>query len=148
MGQLVGIARRAKPREQMEELTEVSVSVDAGLEGDFRGGSEGRPVTVLSREVWEAACRDLGEDLPWVTRRANLLVEDVRLPQLIGAEVRIGGVLLKVSEETAPCSLMEKARTGLRAALTPDWRGGIACTVVEGARIKIGDDVDVETGNG
>jgi MOSC domain-containing protein YiiM len=36
---------------------------------------------------------------------------------------------------------MEKARTGLKAALTPDWRGGVCCNVVSGGNVRVGDPV-------
>ena len=138
MGKLIGIARATKVRSEMEVLDASEVSVEAGLDGDRRGAVKGAQVTVLAIEDWKAACKEIGEDLPWTTRRANLLVEGVDLPQRVGAEFAIGDVVLVVREETDPCSQMEKARSGLRAALTPDWRGGIRCDVVRGGRLEPG----------
>lgn len=143
MAQLVGIARATKVRTDMEELTTVGVTEEAGVDKDRRGRVEGRQVTVLSREAWDAACGDLGVPLPWTTRRANLLVEGVALPNEVGAEFSVGDVRLKVIEETAPCSMMEKAHAGLRAALAPDWRGGVSCNVLSGGTLKIGDAIEI-----
>ena len=44
----------------MDEHDAIAVSVEAGLDGDFRGRTRGRNVTVLSREGWEAACKATG----------------------------------------------------------------------------------------
>ena len=74
MGKLLGIARRAKTHAPMEELQTVAIASGTGLEGDSRGKMEDRNVTVLSAEVWDAVCGELGADLPWTTRRSNLLV--------------------------------------------------------------------------
>jgi MOSC domain-containing protein YiiM len=139
MGQLIGIARATKVRGDMEVLDETSVSVEAGVDQDRRGAVKGAQVTVLAREDWEAACADLDVILPWTMRRANLYVEGVSLPREVGAKVRVGSVVLVVREETNPCSVMEKAQAGLRDALTPDWRGGIRCDVLESGAIRIGD---------
>lgn len=144
-GKLIGIARTQKPRQPMEEVEDVGVSIENGLDLDRRGKTPNRQVTVLFREDWEAACDVVGETLPWTTRRANLLVEGLENPAQLGARIKVGSVLLEVGEETAPCSLMEKSRSGLRAALSPGWRGGVSCNVIEGGTLKIGDAVSLTT---
>jgi MOSC domain-containing protein YiiM len=142
-GRLIGIVRKAKPYAEPETLEHARVSVEAGVDGDYRGLHSENKVVVLSTEKWRAACAELGRELPWTTRRGNLLVEGVALPNAIGARFTIGPVELEIIDECAPCGRMEQAAEGLRAALTPDWRGGVACDVVEAAQIALGDRVDV-----
>jgi MOSC domain-containing protein YiiM len=142
-GLLVGIARVRELRAPLEESEDANVTVARGIEGDARGMKPGRQVTVLFREGWEDACDEVGAALPWVTRRANLYVEGVERPREVGGRIRIGDVVLAVAEETRPCELMERAHTGLRRALTPDWRGGVCCNVVAGGAIRIGDAVEI-----
>ena len=143
-GRLIGIARKLEPGAEPEPMSHAHVSAEAGVEGDFRGRTQAlRKVSVIACESWEAACKDLGRSLPWTTRRANLCVEGIALPKQIGARLKIGSALLEVVEETNPCSRMEKAATGLRAALTPDWRGGVCCTVIEPGTIEIGAPVEL-----
>ena len=143
-GRLIGIARKAEVGAEPEIISQARVSGEAGVEGDFRGRTENlRKVTVIAREDWDAACRELGRELPWTTRRANLLVEGIDLPQRIGARFAVGSLVLEVIEETAPCSRMERAAAGLRAALKPDWRGGVCCNVVEPGDIAIGAPVEL-----
>ena len=129
----------------MEELDAARVSVEAGIEGDKRGTLKKRQVTILAKEDWDAALAELGEgvDLPWTTRRANIFVEGIDLPQQVGAHLRVGSVLFEVTDETDPCQVMEAAHPGLRNALTPDWRGGVLCRVLEAGEIKLGDEIDL-----
>jgi len=141
-GRLIGIAKTAELRAPMQELGHAEISVERGIEGDARGMKPKRQVTVLFREGWEAACREINSQLPWTTRRANLYVEGLNLPQEAGWRLRIGDVVLEITQETSPCELMERARTGLRQAMTPDWRGGVCCTVVHGGEIRIGSAVE------
>ena len=143
-GRLIGIARKAEIGAEPEAIARAHVSIEAGVEGDFRGRTqELRKVTVIARKAWEAACKELGRDLPWTTRRANLYVESIALPQRIGARLSIGGTVLEVVEETNPCNRMEKGAKGLRTALTPDWRGGVCCSVIEPGDIEIGAPVEL-----
>ena len=143
MGKLTGIARRETTRAPMELLETVAISEDAGVSGDFRGRSRKRQVTVISSGVWDEVCAEVGANLPWTTRRANLLVEGVDLPRDAGSVMQIGDVSLRVEVETAPCSRMDEQHAGLKQALTPDWRGGVCCTVLRGGEVSIGDDVSI-----
>lgn len=138
MGRLIAIACAAK-RAPWTEQPDAVVSMESGLAGDPRGARKGRQVTVLFRDGWEAACAELGLQLPWVTRRANLFVEGVPLPR-VGMRFRVGAVILEVTGETRPCHWMDAAHPGLRKALSPDWRAGVTCNVVAGGRIGAGDE--------
>jgi len=142
-GRLVGIARKCEIGAEPEGLPHAYISTEAGIDGDFRGKTaQARKVTVIARESWAAACKELGRDLPWTTRRANLCVEGFELPRAVGARFSVGDVVLEVIEETAPCSRMERAAAGLRAALKPDWRGGVCCSVITPGDVSIGAPVE------
>ncbi len=148
MGVLVGIARHAFPKAPMEVLEAVDVTIQGGLQGDFRGavkpGGRGkRQVTMMERIDWEAAMAELGHSIPWQQRRVNLLLDGIDIPQVPGTRVAIGGVELEITVECDPCSRMETIATGLKAALTPDWRGGACSRVKVEGRIAIGDPVTI-----
>ena len=148
-GRLIGLARRDAPRAAMETLAAGRIGVGFGLEGDHRGTPRPgklprRQITVLAREAWEAACADLGRDVPWTARRANLLIEGLELPRRAGDVIAIGDVRLEVHVEIDPCQRMDEAAPGLRAALKPDWRGGVGCRVLQGGAVAVGDTVRIE----
>jgi MOSC domain-containing protein YiiM len=126
----------------MEVLALAALTPEAGIEGDARGRPGPRQVTVLSAEAWTAAQAELGgEPSPWTLRRANLLVAGIALPRAEGARLRVGGAVLEVTGECDPCRVMDLQRPGLRAALTPGWRGGATCRVLTGALLRLGDPV-------
>lgn len=134
----------------MEEISAGTISVDGGLDGDHKGPKfPNRRITVLAIEAWREALAELrGADgdavsLPWTVRRANLLVEGIRLPRARGGVLRVGSVKLEVTYPTQPCRRMEEAFPGLLKALHPDWRGGVTCRVLEGGRVTVGDEVEV-----
>ncbi len=137
--QLLGIAIKSAPRAQMQAMHEVRVDRETGIEDDCCGGfgRDGkRQVTLISDKSWYKACRDIGEDLHWMTRRANLYVaykdfgpDDVGRFLTFGQEDK---VILEITGECDPCSRMDDAHPGLREALSKDWRGGVTCRVVQG----------------
>ena len=143
-GRLIGIARRKARRAPIEECALGLITPAEGLAGDCKGAKyPRRQITVIEREGWERALAELGKQLPWTTRRANLLVEGIRLPRGAGSIVRIGPAELEVTGQTYPCRRMEEACPGLLSALAKDWRGGITARVLNGGPIALGDPVEV-----
>lgn len=148
-GRLIGIARRDAPRAPMQCVESGDIVSGAGLVGDHKGVKFARRgVTILACEDWQAALAELTDlagpvPLPWTVRRANLLVEGLRLPRARGAIIAIGPVRLEVTAQTYPCRRMEAAHRGLLKALAPDWRGGVTCRVLEGGPVRLGDLIQV-----
>jgi MOSC domain-containing protein YiiM len=134
----------------MESIDHAEVSLDGGIAGDFRGarkpgGLGRRQVTLMEAGDWDRAMTEVGRTIPWFERRANLLVEGLDLPQTPGIRLAIGAdVVLEITRETDPCERMEALAPGLRAALTPDWRGGACTRVLAGGRIAVGDLIRIE----
>ncbi|MCP4389055.1 MAG: MOSC domain-containing protein [Gammaproteobacteria bacterium] len=143
MSSIKAIAIKNRPREAMLSIDSAQITVDNGIAGDFRGSQPDRQITILGEAAWHKACAQIDADLPWTVRRANLLVEGVEFnASFIGKSVTIGDVELVITEETAPCSLMDAQHQGLTTALTPEWRGGVCCKVVIPGDIKIGDRIE------
>ena len=144
--ELVGIARKARPRAPMESLESVSVTTELGIDGDFRGKLHRRQVTILAEEDWQAACDEIGRgDIHWTERRANLFVRGIALPRSKGSKLSIGNVVFEITGETDPCNRMDAVAMGLQEALRPDWRGGVTCRVITGGTMTIGDPVTEST---
>ncbi|MBA4088309.1 MAG: MOSC domain-containing protein [Novosphingobium sp.] len=153
-GRLEGIARHDRPRGPIETLDHVSVTRELGVRGDLRGairpGKSGRrQISLIEAESWDAALADLklsaDQLLPWHVRRANLLVNGIRLPREAGKIIAIGKSLrIETTCECDPCSRMDQILPGLKLALMPDWRGGVLGRVLTDGEIAIGDEVRIE----
>jgi len=141
VGQLLGIAIRHKKRGAMHQLENAAVTTTAGVADDFRGKPGDRQVTVLAREDWQAACQEIDQTLPWLTRRANLYIEGINLHQTSGKRLKIGQLELLITRETDPCNRMQEAHADLFQALAKAWRGGVCCRVIQDGAIAVGDQV-------
>lgn len=138
MAKLIGIAVKPQKLQPMQVLSAGELHIAEGIVGDCRGQPGPRQVTLLSQAAWHAACAELGVDLPWESRRANLLVDDLPLHQSIGAHIVLGDAVLQITGETDPCTRMEAVHPGLRDALSHHWRGGVCCRVLQGGPLILG----------
>jgi MOSC domain-containing protein YiiM len=125
----------------MDPAREARLVAGRGIVGNANQGGK-RQVTIISREAWGAASRELGADVDPATRRANLMVSGLELAKTRGRILRVGDVRMRVYGETKPCWQMEEARVGLQSALKPDWRGGIFAEVLDDGTIAVGDRVE------
>ncbi|ACJ26872.1 MOSC [Shewanella piezotolerans WP3] len=140
MTKLVGIAYKTEKRGAMITTEHAAVTQKYGVENDIFGRPGKRQVTVMSAQQWQLACNEVDKNLPWFTRRANLLVDGLSFSaQDQGKQIVIGELVLQITGETDPCKKMEIAYPGLEKALLPDWRGGVTCRVLNDANIAIDD---------
>lgn len=145
MGKLIGIATRSEKRAPMDRHEHATVLFESGVGTDSRGLKRNhRQVTVLTTEAWSATCSDMNNDMPWTTRRANLLIEGIDLRETMGRKLKIGTVLLEITGELVPCNRMDEQYDGLTKTLAKDWRGGVTCRLLSEGEISVGDTVILE----
>jgi MOSC domain-containing protein YiiM len=125
----------------------VSIDANTGVFGNRpgKGGQTGkRAVTILSKELWNETCTDLGVVLPWTTRRASVLISGMDFTAISdGLRLQFGpAVILEVTGITQPCKRMDEAHQGLKAALH-GVRGGFTCRVILAGDIRLGDNVTI-----
>ncbi len=136
MARVLHIFRAPKKRLPMEELEEVRVVRNFGLEGCAHGRPSGnRQVLLVDRETLEAM------DLRPGIIRENFTTDGINVNSLvIGQKLRIGEVLLKVSAICHPCDQLEKVRPGLRREMR--GRRGMLCRVMQSGTVRRGDAIE------
>lgn len=144
MGRIIGIATRKKTKAQMDEHENVVISFENGVGQDSRGKKQGkRQVTIMTKENWHSTCIELGQEIPWTTRRANILIEGLDLKDKTGQKLRIGTALVEITGELEPCNRMDKQFEGLTQILEKDWRGGVTCKLLEEGEVHLNDKVEL-----
>ena len=137
MAKILHIFRAPTKRLPMEELEEVRVITNMGLEGcaHARPGGGPRQVLLVDRETLESM------DLRPGIIRENITTEGMDVNGLAPKqELRIGEVRLQVSEICHPCDQLEKIRPGLRREMR--GRRGMLCRVLEGGIIRRGETIE------
>jgi MOSC domain-containing protein YiiM len=141
MAKLEAIWIKRVRRGKMDPVRTAELVAGKGIVGNANQGGR-RQVTIIEQEVWKQRTAAVGAQLDPSTRRANLMISGLALARTRGKTLRVGECILEVAGETKPCERMEEAAPGLRAAMYPDWGGGIFAMVVKGGTINVGDDVE------
>ncbi len=139
---VTAIAVRTAVDGPMREIERAAVAVDGGVDGDVDCTPD-RGITFISSRQWRRVVRELGAELPWHTRRANVLVDAPELGGWIGQTIRVGGVEVAVKAETKPCGLMDQLHRGLKHALAPECRGGVYGRVTQAGSFGVGDKITI-----
>lgn len=142
IGILQAIAVRTASRASMQERQRVTVTIEQGIVEDYRGSGL-RQVTFLSAQQWHDVLQELGVDLPWHTRRANLLIDGLDLSATIGERLQIGECLFTIYGETEPCQRMDELHPGLRQTLWPSLRAGVWGKVVQGGTLEVDQSIQI-----
>lgn len=143
-GRLEAIWLKRAHRARMDGVTEATAVAGKGLDGSV-DRSRRRQVTIISSEKWDALMRELGANISPASRRANLMVSGIDLEGTRGRVLRVGAVRLAIGGETTPCERMDEALPGLRAAMRPQWGGGVFAQVLDDGIITVGDAVQLES---
>lgn len=144
-GRIEWIGIRPGKGHSVQELQEVEVSKDRGLEGDKAGQRPGgkRQVTLIQYE-YIPFIQSLLPDSHFsiADLRRNIGVSGINLNALKDQHIQIGDAILEVSGFCHPCSKIEQQLGyGIFNALR--GHGGLTAKVTAGGRIAIGDSVQV-----
>jgi MOSC domain-containing protein YiiM len=137
MARVLNLFRAPKRRVAMEELREVWVVEDAGLDGCAHARPGGKR-QVLLMDIETLREMDLAPGMV----RENITTEGLDVNALkAGQKLRAGEVELEVSLACEPCEQIEALRPGLQEQMV--GRRGMLCRVLRGGRIKQGDLIGV-----
>ena len=143
-GTVLALALRPEKGGAMALAESITLTPENGVMGDH-GTSQRRQVTLLDEAAWQTACSEVGTELDWTVRRANVLVQGLDLPSLLNQQIRVGTALVEVIGEVTPCHLMDEVQTGLEAALQPNWRGGVFARIIDTGSVEVGGDISTQS---
>lgn len=141
MGELANIWIKRAKRGKMDPAESATLVAGRGIVGNADQGRR-RQVTLIEEEVWRSLMDRLGADADPSSRRANLMLRGVRLPDTRGRVLRIGRCRIRIVGHLTPCHRMDEVLPGLQAAMRPDWGGGAFAEVLDDGEIHTGDPVE------
>ena len=143
-GRVTWIGLRPMRRAALVVAETATLIAGQGLDGDRYASTHDGPrqVTLISAEDIAAIASFLGRDAidPALLRR-NIVTSGINLLALKDRRVRIGGAVLEVTSDCAPCSRMEET-FGPGGYNAVRGHGGICARVIAGGEVRIGDAVE------
>ena len=139
-GRIENLFLKARHKQPMKAVDEARAEAGRGLVGDVSYGRKIRQVLLIEKETLDEFVLTPGQV------RENAVVSGVALAGLAeGTRVQAGDVLLEVTDDCAPCQLIEDIRPGLQGAM--DGRRGTLFRVLEGGTMRLHDEVRVVASN-
>ncbi len=144
MAEIISIHIVRKRNTAAESCNHVTVRSNFGIVGDYRSEKfQIGQITLIEAETIDAISQNLGYSVPAGSSRRQVVVKGVKLNELIGRNLRIGQILVRVESKCNPCKKMEK-NIGPGAKNAMDDRGGIRCRIIKGGALHAGDKITVE----
>ena len=145
MAEIISIHIVRKQNAPTESCNQVMVRSNFGIVGDYRSDKfQIGQITLVEAEIINAMSRKLGYDIPDGASRRQIMVKGITLNELIGRNLRMGQILVRVEDKCNPCKNME-TRIGPGAKDAMNDKGGIRCRIIEGGELHVGDKITVET---
>ena len=145
MAEIISIHVVRKQNAAAEPCNHVTVHSNFGIVGDYRSDKfQIGQITLVEAEIINAMSRKLGYDIPDGASRRQIMVKGITLNELIGQNLRMGKILVRVEDKCNPCKNME-TRIGPGAKDAMNGKGGIRCRIIEGGELHVGDKITVET---
>ena len=144
MAEIISIHVVRRRNAAAEPYNHVTVRSNYGIVGDYRSDTfQIGQITLVEAEIIDAMSRELGYDIPDGASRRQIMVKGITLNELIGRNLRMGQILVRVEDKCIPCKNMEtRIGPGARNAMTD--KGGIRCRIIEGGELHVGDKITVE----
>lgn len=150
-GTVISLHTTMRMAESMDEVRYLKCLAGKGIDGDryllgtgtySKKPEPGRQITIIEIEELEAL-EEIGLKCTPNQCRRNVISKGIRLNPLVGKEITVGEVRLKVHRFCQPCTYLEKKlnQPGLKDAL---WdKGGLKCEILTDGEIKPGDVIKV-----
>ncbi|MHC4267903.1 MAG: MOSC domain-containing protein [Planctomycetota bacterium] len=144
MTEIISIHIVSKRNTAAEPCNKVTVRSNFGIVGDYRSEKfQLGQITLIETETIDAMSRKLGYNVPAGASRRQIMVKGIKLNELVGQNLRLGQILVRVEDKCNPCNNMEK-KIGPGAKNAMDGKGGIRCRIIEGGELHVGDKITVE----
>ncbi len=143
IGHVEWIGLSPKPRGMIVPVSEATIRVGTGLDGDHHSptGRGNRQVTLIQWEHLAAIASLLGRPRvgPELLRR-NFVVRGINLLALKDRRFQVGEALMEYTGQCHPCSRMEET-FGPGGYNAVRGHGGITARVIEGGLVRVGAEV-------
>ena len=144
MAKVFAIAISKNLKGKMENVKSVEVVSGKGIVNDrkFKDNNDKKSqITLIEIENIKYYNRVTGTSISPIEFRRNIITEGIRLNELVGKEITIGEIKVKVHDLCRPCKYLQdsfKQKNVIKELL---FKGGLRCELLNDGQIFVGDSV-------
>ena len=138
----IGIS--ASSGENMQKVNSVEVVAGKGLVNDryFKtNNSNTCQITLIESENIDNYNQLSGTSIPYLSFRRNIVTKGIRLNELVGKELSIGKVQLKVHRLCEPCLYLQEKLKQENFVKKLLHKSGLRCEILKSGTIFMGDKI-------
>ena len=141
----IGITQ--KNNKEIEKKETVEVIASKGIIGDryfhnFNGDRE--QITLIESENIDYYNRTFNTDFNYLQFRRNIVTKGIELNNLVGKNIFVGKIKLKVNDLCRPCKDLQIRLDQTNIIKEFLRKGGLRCEILTSGNINVGDKIKVE----
>ena len=132
---------------EIEKKESVEVIASKGIVGDryfheFNGDRE--QITLIESENIDYYNKTFNTNFNYLQFRRNIVTKGIELNPLVGKNIFVGKIKLKVTDLCRPCKDLQIGLNQTNIIKEFLRKGGLRCEILTSGNIKIGDKIKVE----
>ena len=146
MSSVVNICIVSESGKKMEEMNSIKVIANKGIVNDryFKENNDKNiQITLIESENVDYYNKISGNNLIPTDFRRNVITKGISLNKLVGKEILLGEVKLKVHDLCEPCRYLQELLGEKNLVKKLLNRGGLRCELLTNGNIKINDLIRV-----
>ena len=131
-----------KSGDLMQDIESIEVIKNKGIINDryFDDNNEkDLQITLIESENIDYFNSVSGTKIPYIEFRRNIITEGIRLNNLVGKELMIGNVKIKVHRLCDPCRYLQEKLNQKNLVKNIINKGGLRCEILSDGKISIND---------
>ena len=143
MSEVFGITVCSDFGKDMIQLDSVEAIAGKGIVEDryFKKNKNTSNITLIEKENIDLFNKNFSCSIPYQKFRRNIITKGIRLNSLVGREIFIGSVKIKVHELCQPCLKLQKLLGQNNFVKDMTHKSGIRCEILIGGKIGKGNKI-------
>ena len=146
MSSVVNICITSESGKKMESINSIKVIANKGIVNDryFKENNDkNNQITLIESENVDYYNKISGTNLIPTDFRRNVITKGISLNKLVGKEILIGEVRLKVHDLCEPCRYLQELLGEKNLVKKLLNRGGLRCELLTNGNINVNDPIEI-----
>ena len=144
IGKVIEIGISQNFKEKTQSIVEVGAIKGQGLIGDLhfkKDNNKMNQITLIEIENINYYNKVSGTSIHPINFRRNIITKDIKLNELVGKELLIGSVKIKVHDLCRPCKYLQESLKQKNFIKELLLKGGLRCEILSSGKISVGDSI-------